>query len=93
MAIPEFGVAQLIGYDLNDRESILDYRQNQEFFLYFRASRLVLLPTQSPVKWILGALFSDVAQLVTIHLSLMPRIRMHGVTPTALIHHHGVVHS
>jgi hypothetical protein len=37
-------------------------QQGQEIFLFFAASRLALLPTQSPFQWELGAVSMGVEQ-------------------------------
>jgi hypothetical protein len=50
---PLSGIA--LGYGLDDRG--FESQQGLGIFLFTTASRLALEPTQSPIWWILGALF------------------------------------
>jgi hypothetical protein len=44
------------------KELEINSQQEQYIFLFFTASRLALAPTQSPIKWVLGALSQKVKQ-------------------------------
>jgi hypothetical protein len=37
-------------------ESVFNFRQGQNIFLFSTASRMAWVPTHSPIHWILGAL-------------------------------------
>jgi hypothetical protein len=66
-------------------ESELNLWQEQEMFFLPKTSRLAVRPTQPHVQWTSGLFSSGLSGWsikLTIHLHLVPRLRMFGAIPS-----------
>jgi hypothetical protein len=62
-------------------ESTFDSQQGQQIFLFSRASRPALRPTQPPIQWVPGSLPPAVkrpGRESDTHLYQVPKLRIHG---------------